>query len=102
MYNTSYFTDEAEIFREVITWQKSQYESTWNKALGYLKNKKNIETQAMENVLWKYYQFTTSEFTDIRQGDVLLIDGHNYNVKDTWLKLGIIVRYLFCILDKKD
>jgi len=102
MYNTNYFTDEAEVFREVFSWNKSQYWTTWNKFFWYLKSKSDIETQQIGNSLWKYYNFTTSNTADIKQWDILLINWLEYNVKETWLKLWMIVKYLYCILDRKN
>jgi len=102
-YNSRYFNDTAIVSRNTYVWDKSWYNLTWNSYKGYLKIKKDIITDEIWNEkLAMTYHFNTFFNSDIKIWDILEIDWLKYNVQEIWKKNGLIIKYLFCILDKKD
>jgi len=95
----SFFTTSAEVKRKgAYVNNKSTWTLTWGSYMGYFKQASINDLIDREN-FWKEYHFTTNYDADIQDGDILVINGKNYNVKAVANKKALQeIQYTICTL----
>lgn len=94
----SFFTTTATVKRQSYTWNKSSFALTGNSYLGYFKPA-SLNDLIDKERFWKEFHYTTKYTADIKEGDIIVIDSKEYNVKAVNKKKALQnIQYTSCLL----